>query len=106
MTQIDTYKIEQKVIEKLRTVFDPEIPVNIYDLGLVYQVKVDANAKVEIEMTLTSPNCPVAEILPLEVERKVMAIEGVSDIHVEIVWDPPWSYEMMSDAAKLQLGMI
>jgi FeS assembly SUF system protein len=106
MTQIDKYKIEQKVIEKLKTVFDPEIPVNIYDLGLVYRVKVDTNAKINIEMTLTSPNCPVAEIIPLEVERKVMSIEGVSDVHVEIVWDPPWNYNMMSEGAKLQLGMV
>jgi FeS assembly SUF system protein len=106
MEQDSKYKIEQKVIEKLKTVFDPEIPVNIYDLGLVYNIKIERNGRVEIEMTLTSPNCPVAEILPIEVERKVISIAGVSDVHVEIVWDPPWSYDMMSDTAKLELGML
>jgi FeS assembly SUF system protein len=106
MEQDNKNKIEQKVIENLKTVFDPEIPVNIYDLGLVYRIHIESNGKVEIEMTLTSPNCPVADLLPIEVERKVMAIDGVSDVHVEITWDPPWSYEMMSEAAKLQLGMI
>ena len=106
MDEDSKYKIEQKVIEVLKTVFDPEIPVNIYDLGLIYKIKVKDSGKVDIEMTLTSPNCPVAESLPLEIERKVNSIDGVSDIHIEIIWDPPWNYDMMSDAAKLELGMI
>jgi len=95
-----------QVIEVLRTVYDPEIPVNIHEMGLVYEVTVDDDANVHILMTLTSPMCPVAESLPPEVEEKVAAIEGVAKATVEITWDPPWDPEMMSEAAKLELGMF
>ena len=94
------------VIEVLKGIYDPEIPVNIHEMGLIYEVKVDDNANVHILMTLTSPMCPVAESLPPEVEEKVTAIDGVSKAMVEITWDPPWDPEMMSEAAKLELGMF
>jgi len=97
--------IRQGVIETLRTVFDPEIPVNIYELGLVYEVDVREDATVHVRMTLTSPMCPVAESLPPEVESKVRGVPGVHDVEVELVWDPPWSPSMMSEAARLELGM-
>jgi FeS assembly SUF system protein len=99
-------EIRERVIEMLRTVYDPEIPVNIYELGLVYNVEVDTSGAVDIRMTLTSPMCPVAESLPPEVEEKVGSVPGVSAAKVEVVWDPPWSMEKMSEAAKLQLGML
>ena len=99
-------QIESRAIQVLGTIFDPEIPVNIYELGLVYEVKSDEYGYVKIRMTLTSPNCPVAESLPAEVNSKISAIEGVEHVKVEIVWDPPWTPEMMSDAAKLELGML
>jgi FeS assembly SUF system protein len=98
--------IEEKVIEVLRTVFDPEIPINIYELGLVYNVDVTPAADVVIRMTLTSPACPVAGTLPPEVENKVRAIPGVTSAKVDLVWDPPWSMENISEAAKLELGML
>lgn len=98
--------LEELVIETLRTCYDPEIPVNIYDLGLVYEVKANPEGLVELRMTLTSPNCPVAGSLPGEVEGKVRGIPGVSDVNFELVWDPPWNTSMMSEEAKLQLGMI
>ena len=97
--------LRDQVIEVLRTVYDPEIPVNIHEMGLVYEVTVD-DANVHILMTLTSPMCPVAESLPPEVEEKVAAIEGVARATVEITWDPPWDPEMMSEAARLELGMF
>jgi FeS assembly SUF system protein len=98
--------LHDQVVEVLKTVYDPEIPVNIHEMGLVYEVKVDENSNVHILMTLTSPMCPVAESLPPEVEEKVAAIEGVTKATVEITWDPPWDPEMMSEAAKLELGMF
>ena len=98
--------LREQVIEILKEVFDPEIPVNIYEMGLVYEVNVDDNANVHILMTLTSPMCPVAESLPPEVEEKVNAIEGVTSATVEITWDPPWDPDMMSEAARLELGMF
>ena len=100
-----TADIQQKVIEVLRTVYDPEIPVDIYELGLVYNVDVKEGGAVEIKMTLTSPACPVAESLPPEVEERVSAVEGVSSAKVEITWEPTWTPEMMSEAARLTLGM-
>jgi len=93
------------IIEALQTVYDPEIPVNIWEVGLIYEVDVDDHGSAHILMTLTSPMCPVAESLPIEVEQKVAAIEGVSSVDVELTWDPPWDPDMMSDAAKLELGM-
>lgn len=97
--------IRDGVIEALRTVYDPEIPVNIYELGLVYEVAVRPGSSVSIRMTLTSPMCPVAETLPPEVEGKARAVPGVRDVEVELVWDPPWSPSMMTEAARLELGM-
>ena len=93
------------VIAKLQTVFDPEIPVNIYELGLIYDVLVDATGRVGVRMTLTAPACPAAQSLPIEVREKTLTVAGVSDAKVEIVWDPPWTRDRMSEAAKLQLGM-
>jgi len=98
--------LRDQVIEVLRTVYDPEIPVNIHEMGLVYEINIDDNANVHILMTLTSPMCPVAESLPPEVEEKVAGIEGVAKATVEVTWDPPWDPEMMSEAAKLELGMF
>ncbi len=100
----ETLDLESKIIETLQMIYDPEIPVNIYDLGLVYDVNVNPDGKVEICMTLTSPACPVAGSLPGEVESKVKQINGVTDVIVDIVWDPPWNPDMMSEAAKLELG--
>ncbi len=98
--------LEQKVIEVLKGCYDPEIPVNIYELGLVYGIDVKDEGTVEVRMTLTSPMCPVAESLPPEVETKIRAIPGVTAAKVEVVWDPPWSPEKMSEAARLQLNMM
>jgi len=105
-TTISEKEIETRVIEQLKTIFDPEIPVNIYELGLVYEIHIDKERQLTITMTLTSPNCPVAESLPIEVESKMKAIEGVVNVKVDIVWDPPWTPELMSEAAKLELGML
>lgn len=100
-----TEDLKQKVIETLKTCYDPEIPVDIYELGLIYDVRVTENNNVEISMTLTSPHCPVAESLPVEVQQKVVMIEGVNDASVDITWDPPWTPEKMSEAARLELNM-
>lgn len=98
--------IEAEVIEALREVYDPEIPVNIYELGLIYEIDVDEHGFVDIDMTLTSPACPVAGSLPGDVERKVRGVPGVSDVHVELVWEPAWSMDRMSEEAKLELGFF
>ena len=98
--------VEEEIIDVLRTVYDPEIPVNIYELGLVYKVDVSPEGKVDISMTLTSPGCPVAGSLPIEVENKVRQVAGVTDVKLDLVWDPPWTPELMTEAAKLQLGML
>lgn len=103
---MDPVELQDQVIEALRTCFDPEIPVNIYELGLIYDVKVDPSGEVGIQMTLTSPHCPAAASLPGEVEDKVRAIPGVTAATVEITWDPPWDPSRMSDAARLQLGFM
>jgi FeS assembly SUF system protein len=100
----DRAKLRDEVIEVLRTIYDPEIPVDIYELGLVYDVDVDEDAHVKVRMTLTSPMCPVAESLPPEVEQKIRQIPGIAHVDVEITWEPPWNPSMMSEAAKLQLG--
>ena len=102
---IATLALKPKVIEAICTIFDPEIPVNIYELGLIYGIDVDAENRVQIRMTLTAPACPSAQSLPLEVERKVREIPGVKDAYVEVVWEPAWTTDRMSDEAKLQLGM-
>jgi FeS assembly SUF system protein len=98
--------LRPQVIDALRTVFDPEIPVNIYDLGLIYDVLVDADARVGIRMTLTAPACPAAQTLPGEARDAARRVEGVTSSRVEIVFDPPWSMERMSEAARLQLGLL
>lgn len=98
--------LENTVVEVLKTIYDPEIPVDIFELGLIYEVRIDEEKNVEIEMTLTSPNCPVAEILPKEVEDKVALIEGVKSSKVNIVFDPPWDKDMMSEEARLELGFM
>ncbi len=98
--------VKDTVIEVLKTIFDPEIPVNIYDIGLIYEIEVSDAGDAHILMTLTSPMCPVAESLPPEVEIKVGAIEGIRSADVEVTWDPPWTPELMSEAAQLELGMF
>ncbi len=97
--------LKKNVIEEIKKIFDPEIPVNIYELGLIYKVEVDETNKVFIEMTLTSPNCPVAESLPKDVKDNTMKVEGVSDVDLQLVWDPPWDKDKMSEAAKLELNL-
>jgi FeS assembly SUF system protein len=99
-------KLENTVVEVLKTIFDPEIPVDVFELGLIYEVKIDEDKNVVIEMTLTSPNCPVAESMPKEVEDKVAEIDGVTSAKVNIVFDPPWDKDMMSEEAKLELGFL
>jgi FeS assembly SUF system protein len=98
-------EIRPQVIDALRTVFDPEIPVNIYEMGLIYDVLVDGAGRVGIRMTLTAPACPAAQTLPVEVQQKAAAVAGVTEAKVEIVWEPPWTKDLMSEAAKLQLGL-
>jgi len=98
--------LENTIIDVLKTIHDPEIPVDVYELGLIYEVKINADGHVEIEMTLTSPNCPVAESMPKEVEDKVAAIDGIASAKVNIVFDPPWDKDMMSEEAKLELGFL
>ena len=100
----DLQKIGDQVIGVLCEIFDPEIPVNIYELGLIYDIQVNGR-KAEIKMTLTTPNCPVAESLPKEVKEGAMQVEGIDDVNLELVWDPPWNKDMMSDAAKLELNL-
>ena len=100
-----TAALKPAILDAIRTVFDPEIPVNILELGLIYDVLVDANGVAGIRMTLTAPGCPAAQSLPVEVAQKVRAVAGVTDVKVDIVWDPTWTRDRMSDAAKLQLGM-
>ncbi len=99
-------ELENKIVAILKTIYDPEIPVDVYELGLIYEVKIDKDKNVEIEMTLTSPNCPVAESLPKEVEDKVASVEEVKSSKVNIVFDPPWDKDMMSEEAKLELGFL
>jgi FeS assembly SUF system protein len=106
MTEIDTKTLEENVVAALKTIYDPEIPVNIYELGLVYEVRVEPSGDAHIKMTLTAPNCPAAQSLPEEVRRKTELIEGVTAAHVEIVFDPPWTPEKMNDSAKLILNIL
>ena len=97
--------IKSQIIERLKMIYDPEIPVNIYELGLIYKVEVDDKNKVVVDMTLTSPNCPVAESLPKEVKENIVQVDGVSDVILNLVWEPPWTKDKMSEAAKLELNL-
>jgi len=106
MESLNETVIEAQVLDALRTCFDPEIPVNIYELGLIYDVHVDSTGMVTIKMTLTSPHCPAAQSLPAEIEGKVKVVPGVTDVKIDIVWEPPWDPSKMSEAARLQLGML
>lgn len=98
--------LQQKIINMLKTIYDPEIPVDIFELGLIYEIKIDDSFNVKIEMTLTSPNCPVAETMPAEVKEKTGLVNGVNSADVQIVFDPPWNQEFMSEEAKLELGFL
>ena len=98
-------KLKEKVILEIKKIYDPEIPVNIYELGLIYNIDIDKKNKVNIDMTLTSPNCPVAESLPNSVKDSVLKVDGVSDVDLKLVWDPPWGKDRMSEAAKLELNL-
>ena len=102
---LNTLKFQPALVEAASKVFDPEIPVNIYELGLVYALEVDANSNVQVRMTLTAPACPAAQTIPIEVERRIREVAGVNEVKVQIVWDPPWTRDKMSEAAKLSLGM-
>ncbi len=103
---MDKEAIKDAIIEQIKTVLDPEIPVNIYELGLIYSVDVDDNGKVDIKMTLTTPMCPVADSMPLEVQEKTIQVEGVTDVDLQVVFDPMWTKDMMSDEAKFVLDML
>ena len=103
---MDIESLKAAIIEKIKTVHDPEIPVNIYELGLIYSVDVDEAGKVDVKMTLTTPMCPVADSMPLEVQEKVITVEGVTDVDLQVVFNPPWNKEMMSDEAKFVLDMM
>lgn len=104
--KIEKHEFEGKIVEAIKTCYDPEIPVDIYELGLIYDIRIDNKKVVHIIMTLTSPSCPVAGSLPGEVEEKVKSVEGIQDANVEVVWDPPWTMEMMSEEARLELGLM
>ena len=103
---MDFLEIEGKIVEALKTVYDPEIPVNVYDLGLIYEVDVNDKQLATIKMTLTAPNCPLVDVLIADVENAVKAVDGVKDIHIDLVFEPPWDKSMLSEEAKLELGML
>jgi len=103
---LDTAALKEKVIEKLKTIYDPEIPVDIYELGLIYEVNILPISNVQVVMTLTAPSCPAAQTLPVEVDQKLRQIEGVNDVHVAVTWNPPWDKSMMSETAQLELGWL
>src|SRR6476620_7507735 len=103
---MNTEELKEKVIECIQTIYDPEIPVNIYELGLIYEVSVLPINNVQIVMTLTAPGCPAAQSLPVEVDQKVRQIEGINDVHVAVTWDPPWDKSRMSEVAQLELGWL
>ena len=105
-TPLDPNALGEKIVQVLKTIYDPEIPVDIYELGLIYDVFVNEDFEVKLLMTLTTPNCPVAETLPLEVEEKVKSIDEIKDVELELTFDPPWTRDLMSEEAKLELGML
>jgi len=102
----DKKELEHKIIEMIKTCYDPEIPVNIYEMGLIYDIQIDDSYQVLVKMTLTSPGCPVAGTLPGEVQEKVKSVEGIANARVEVIWDPPWTPDMMTEEAKLELGFL
>ena len=104
MGESELLALREQAIKALRRVFDPEIPVNVYDLGLIYELIITPSAEAHLKMTLTAPNCPVAGILPKQIEQSVRSVPGIRDLHLDLVWDPPWNRSMMSDAARLELG--
>lgn len=106
MNAVEKKELEEKIIDNLKIIYDPEIPVNIYEIGLIYEINISNNADVQIVMTLTSPNCPVAESLPQEVKETVEKVKGVNSVEIELTFDPPWDQEMLSDEAKLELGLL
>ena len=97
--------LKEQIIEEIKKIYDPEIPVNIYELGLIYDIKLENNDTAKVKMTLTSPNCPVAESLPKEVKDSIMQVQGIEKVDLDLVWDPPWNKDMMSEAAKLELNL-
>lgn len=103
---MDTEKLKEKIIDCLKTIYDPELPVNIYELGLIYEVNVLPINNIQVVMTLTAPGCPAAQSLPIEIDQKLRQFEGVNDVHVAVTWNPPWNKSMMSEAAQLELGML
>lgn len=105
-SQVDREDLARRILAVLRNVYDPEIPVNIVDLGLIYALNVDEHGAVDLHMTLTSPGCPVAGVLPGHIEQLIQSIEGVSSVHVELVWDPPWGMAQLSDEVRLELGLF
>ena len=106
LNPVEVLDLETRAVEAMRTIYDPEIPVDVYELGLIYDLKVDTSGVVHIQMTLTTPNCPEGASIPARIEAKLRAITGVRDVKLEIVWDPPWTPNRMSEAAKLQLGFL
>ncbi len=106
MVSVSHIELKNSIIEVIKTIYDPEIPVDIYELGLIYEVEVDPGNNVNIQMTLTAPNCPAAESLPAEVQQKVQSIPGVASFNLDLVFDPPWTMDYMSEEAKLELGML
>jgi FeS assembly SUF system protein len=104
--KLNKQELEDQIIQALKTCYDPEIPVDVFELGLIYEIRIDDNANTNIKMTLTSPSCPVAGSLPGEVERKVKAVPGVNEAKIELTWNPPWDRDMMSEVAKLELGFL
>lgn len=106
MSELNKQELEEKIIETIKTCYDPEIPVDIFELGLIYEIAIDNDANVKIKMTLTSPMCPAAQSLPAEVENKITTMKEVKSVKVEVVWSPPWDKDMMSEVAKLKLGFL
>jgi FeS assembly SUF system protein len=106
MSEINKQELEEKIIQVLKTCYDPEIPVDIFELGLIYEIKIDNEANINVKMTLTSPACPVAGSLPPEVENKIRTIPEVKSVNIELVWSPPWDKDMMSEVAKVELGFM
>ena len=106
MTEAQTLELKEKIVEAIKSVYDPEIPVDVYELGLIYEINILPVNNVEVVMTLTSPSCPAAESIPSEVEQNIRNVEGVNDVHIELTFDPPYAPDMMSEAAKLELGVM